>query len=220
MKTKNHREPFPWIRPPGPVAPGLKIGLLGGSFNPAHEGHLHISDLAIKKLGLDYVWWLVSPQNPLKPTMGMAPLADRLAYAAAKFENHNRIFVLDVERMLGTRYTIDTVTKLQRRFPELQFVWLMGTDNLDSFRRWKRWPEIAKRVPIAVMMRPGSTLAPLHAKAALRLAKFRCTPARFRRGGVCPPCIAVLEGPRHPASSTEIRKNTGWGEVLVRAIPA
>src|SRR6202012_339481 len=94
------RPQYHWLKPPGPVAAGLKIGLLGGSFNPAHEGHLHVSDIALKKLGLDYVWWLVSPQNPLKPTIGMAPLQERLAYAAAKYETERRIFVVDLERDL------------------------------------------------------------------------------------------------------------------------
>ncbi len=102
------REPFPWIFPPGPVAKGLKIGLLGGSFNPAHEGHLYISNIAIKRLGLDYVWWLVSPQNPLKPVSGMAPLEQRLAYAADKYENDRRIFVMDIERALGNGATPST----------------------------------------------------------------------------------------------------------------
>jgi len=217
----NAREPFPWIRPPGPVAAGLKIGLLGGSFNPAHEGHLHISDVAIKRLGLDYVWWLVAPHNPLKPIVGMAPLAERLAYAAAMFENHRRVFVMDIERELGTRYTIDTLAKLKRRFPQVHFVWLMGTDNLASFRRWKRWDEIARRVPIAVVMRPGSTLAPLHSKAAQRFSPHRRAGAMLCRKSVAkPPFLTVLDGPRNALSATKLREETGWGEALVRGIPA
>ena len=166
---------YHWLKPPGPVADGLKIGLLGGSFNPAHEGHLHVSELALKQLGLDYVWWLVTPQNPLKPSIGMAPLRDRLAFAADKYEEHPRIVVVDLERTTGTRYTIDTLRVLKRRFPQVHFVWLMGSDNLEMFRRWKRWPAIVQSVPIAVVMRPGSSLAPLHSKALQRFAHARVT---------------------------------------------
>ncbi len=154
------------LRAPGPVSPGMKIGLLGGSFNPAHEGHLHVSGVALKRLGLDYIWWLVTPQNPLKSKMGMAPLYDRLAYAADNFEQHPRVIVVDIETTLGTHYTIDTLTALRQRFHQVNFVWLMGSDNLASFQRWKRWRDIAKAMPIAVVMRPGSTLAPRHAKVA------------------------------------------------------
>jgi nicotinate-nucleotide adenylyltransferase len=208
-----------WLRPPGPVAPGLKIGLLGGSFNPAHEGHLHISEVALKRLGLDYVWWLVTPQNPLKPVAGMAPVRERLAVAADKFEQHPRIVIVDVETKLGTRYTIDTLTALKRRFSQVHFVWLMGTDNLASFRRWKRWADIARLVPIAVVMRPGSTLATLHAKAAQR---FACS----RRGALAqlaladPPCLTVLDGRRSQASSTALRAQARHEEALLRIIPA
>jgi nicotinate-nucleotide adenylyltransferase len=218
---KIERPRLNWLKPPGPVAAGLRIGLLGGSFNPAHEGHLHISDMAMKKLGLDYVWWLVSPQNPLKPAIGMAPLSQRLAYAAAKFENKRRIFVVDIERDLNTRYTIDTLTKLQRRFPHVQFVWLMGSDNLASFRRWRRWQDILKRVPVAVVLRPGSVMAPLQAKAAQRVAGHRCDHALLRQKGKPDlPCLTVIDGPRNPMSSTQIRgKSSVWESLLVGSIP-
>jgi nicotinate-nucleotide adenylyltransferase len=208
-----------WLRAPGPVSQGLKIGLLGGSFNPAHEGHLHVSDVALKRLGLDYVWWLVAPQNPLKPQMGMAPLYERLSYAADRFEQHPRVIVVDVEDTLGTRYTIDTITALQNRFRGVNFVWLMGTDNLASFTRWKRWRDIARRVPIAAVMRPGSTLAPLSSKAARFFCHTRRTDlANFARAK--PPALAVIEGPRSKASATAIRAQTGWGETLFRTVPA
>jgi nicotinate-nucleotide adenylyltransferase len=208
-----------WLRAPGPVSAGLKIGLLGGSFNPAHEGHLHVSDVALKRLGLDYVWWLVAPQNPLKPLAGMAPLRERLSYAADRFEQHPRVIVVDVENTLGTRYTIDTVTALQNRFRGVNFVWLMGSDNLASFTRWRRWRDIARRVPIAVVMRPGSTLAPLSSKAAQFFCRARCNDlANFAR--TRPPALAILEGPRSKASATAIRAQTGWGEALFRTIPA
>jgi nicotinate-nucleotide adenylyltransferase len=207
------------LRAPGPVSPGMKIGLLGGSFNPAHEGHLHVSDVALKRLGLDYIWWLVTPQNPLKQRGSLAPICDRLAYAADRFEQHPRVIVVDIETALGTHYTIDTLTALQSRFPQVNFVWLMGTDNLASFQRWKRWHEIARRVPIAVVMRPGSTLAPLHSKAAQFFARARATElATFAKRR--PPALAIIEGPRSAASATAIRAQTGWGEALFRAIPA
>jgi nicotinate-nucleotide adenylyltransferase len=210
-----------WLKPPGPVAPGLKIGLLGGSFNPAHDGHLHVSEVALKRLGLDHVWWLVTPQNPLKPAVGMAPQRERLAFAADKFEQHPRIVVVDVETALGTRYTIDTLAALKRRFPQVHFVWLMGTDNLKGFRRWKRWAEIAARVPIAVVMRPGTILAPLQAKAMQRFACARRDRASLSQLALAkPPCLVVLDGPRSTASATAIRQGLTRDEALVRIIPA
>jgi nicotinate-nucleotide adenylyltransferase len=215
MKLKPKR--LNWVRPPGPVAAGLRIGLLGGSFNPAHEGHLHISEVALKRLGLDYVWWLVAPQNPLKPAIGMAPLNDRLKYARI-LASHPRIIVMDVEAALGTRYTIDTLNALTRRFPQLRFVWLMGTDNLDSFRRWRRWPDIIQRMPIAVIIRPGTTLAPLRAKAAQRFARARMGAERNIAAST-PPALAIVDGPRSKVSATAIRARSGWSEALVRAIP-
>lgn len=218
VKTTAGRKPHPWLRAPGPVSAGMKIGLLGGSFNPAHEGHLHVSETALKKLGLDYVWWLVSPQNPLKPKTGMAPLAQRLAFAAEKYEHHPRIIVVDVETDLHTRFTIDTVTKLKRRFPEVHFVWLMGTDNLESFNRWRRWQDIARMLPIAAVMRPGSTLAPLCAKAARRFANDRhITPKTIALAAA--PALIVVDGPRNATSATALRAKAGWDEALVRAIP-
>lgn len=205
-----------FLSPPAPVASGMAIGLLGGSFNPAHEGHLHVSDVALKQLGLDYVWWLVSPQNPLKPVHDMAPLERRLAAARATAK-HPRIVAMDIEKKLGTRFTADTLGELQRRFPAVRFVWLMGSDNLAGFHRWKRWQEIAHRVPIAVVMRPGTELAPLKAKAARRLAFRRCySPKSFVR--TRPPALIVLGGPRHSASATLIR--TGKNGALVRPAPA
>ncbi|HTQ14902.1 MAG TPA: nicotinate-nucleotide adenylyltransferase [Rhizomicrobium sp.] len=210
-----------WLRPPGPVAPGMKIGLLGGSFNPAHEGHLHVTETALKRLGLDYVWWLVAPQNPLKPAAGMAPLCERIAVAADRFEQHPRIAIVDVETAFGTRYTIDTLTALKRRFPQVHFVWLMGTDNLQGFRRWKRWADIALSVPIAVVMRPGSTLATLHAKAAQRFVCSRRDRSALRHlATASPPCLVVLDGRRSGASSTAIRARTARDEALLRIIPA
>jgi len=210
--------PTHWLKPPGPVASGLRIGLLGGSFNPAHEGHIHVSEVALKRLGLDYVWWLVAPHNPLKSTIGMAPLDERVSMAAAT-ASHPRIRVMAIEAALGTRYTVDTLGALTRRFPQLRFVWLMGSDNLDQFRRWRRWADIAARVPIAVVMRPGSTLAPLRAKAAQRLGRSRLK-AAGRIAFADPPAFVVIDGPRSTASATAIREQSRNGEALVGAIPS
>lgn len=182
------------MRAPGPVAPGLTIGLLGGSFNPAHGGHLYASLLALKALKLDYVWWLVSPGNPLKSDP--APLAVRLDSAHA-MARHPRIRVTELETRLGTRYTIDTVTALQRAFPQVRFVWLMGSDNLAQFHRWKGWRALARRLPIVVIRRPGSVLATLNAAPVRRFGLARRLKA--------PPAILVLDGRRNRQSSTRLR---------------
>jgi nicotinate-nucleotide adenylyltransferase len=193
-----------WIVPPGPVSPGLRIGLLGGSFNPAHEGHLHVSDVALKRLGLDYVWWLVSPQNPLKPARGMASLDDRIESARRLTRHVPRIRVTDLEARLGTRYTVDTVLRLEQRFAEVHFVWLMGSDNLMTFHLWHNWQQLARLIPIAVVMRSGTTRAPLASKAAQRFAIFKI--AGERGFAVTrPPALAVLDARRSSASATAIR---------------
>ena len=186
-----------WLRPPGPVARGLRIGLMGGSFNPAHEGHLYVAESALKRLGLDYVWWLAAPQNPLKPADGMAPFGERLKAARKLVGRQPRIIVSDIEARLGSRYTIDTLKALHRRFPEARFVWLMGSDNLEQFHHWRNWQEIARRIPIAVVLRPGSVLAPLKAKAVRRFGLAKS----LRR----PPAIVALDGHRNQASATAIR---------------
>ncbi|HEY5237934.1 MAG TPA: nicotinate-nucleotide adenylyltransferase [Rhizomicrobium sp.] len=207
-----------WIAPPGPAARGLKIGLLGGSFNPAHEGHLHISEMARKRLGLDYVWWLVAPQNPLKPVAGMESLNRRVAFAEALAARHSRIVVMDIEHALGTRYTIDTLTKLKRRFRDVHFVWLMGSDNLKNFHRWKRWADIMQSVPVAVVTRPGCALASLCAKPFIRFHGARNIPLK-RLAMAKPPAIAFIDGPRNRQSATAIREAALRDEALVRAIP-
>ncbi|HEY3636566.1 MAG TPA: nicotinate-nucleotide adenylyltransferase [Rhizomicrobium sp.] len=197
--------PANWIVPPGPVAPGLRIGLLGGSFNPAHEGHLYVSDVALKRLGLDYVWWLVSPQNPLKSEQEMASFEDRLASAKTITCYSPRIRVTDIEVQLGTRYTIDSVTRLQQRFPGLHFVWLMGSDNLMTFHRWRNWQDLVRRIPVAIVMRPGSELASLKAKAAAFLNAFKAADER-RLAVTPPPAFAILDARRSEASATAIRE--------------
>jgi nicotinate-nucleotide adenylyltransferase len=173
----------------------MRIGLLGGSFDPAHGGHLYVSEIARKRLKLNYVWWLVSPGNPLKP------IPDALAVRLRRARNTARdrhIFVSDIEARLGTRYTIDTVAALQKRFPYVDFVWLMGSDNLEQFSRWRRWQKIAARIPIAVVRRPGTVLASLHAGLARRLGvSLRLASA---------PSLVVLDGPRSAESSTALRE--------------
>jgi len=206
-----HRPRAYWVRPPGPIAPGMRIGLLGGSFNPAHEGHLHVSEVALKRLGLDYVWWLVTPQNPLKPVAGMAPLHDRVG-AARLLARHPRIVVLDIEHDFHTHYSFDTLRALQKRFPQLKFVWLMGSDNLNIFRRWHRWAEFARRVPIAVVQRPGTSLAALHAKPIRRFGLAPATAELCVRRG---PAIAIIDGKRNAQSSTAIRARCADGFVGV-----
>ena len=197
-----------------PVAPSIqglgrkgggRIGLLGGSFNPAHEGHLHISREALRRLRLDAVWWLVSPQNPLKSTDGMAPLTVRMASAAA-VARHPRIHPTAIESSLGTRYTADTLAALKARFPGTHFVWLMGADNLIQLPRWARWREIAEMVPIAVFGRPAYSLRAMQGKVAQRYARQRVDAADAGRlAGLAPPAWAFFPIKLHTASSTALR---------------
>ncbi len=187
----------------------LRIGLLGGSFNPAHEGHLHISLEALKRLGLDEIWWLVSPANPLKDPATLADYAERLAGAQIAAA-HPRIRVLDNEQKLGTRYTIDTLKALQRRYPDVGFVWLMGADNLTSFHRWRRWREITRRVPIAVFDRVPYQHGALSSRFAKVLAVQRIAPEAARTLVSRPlPAWSYLFILPHAASATEIRKTLG-----------
>jgi len=184
---------------------GCRIGLLGGSFNPAHEGHRHISLLALKRLKLDQLWWLVSPQNPLKPAAGMAPLKARLA-GARLVARHPRIKVTDLERQLGTGYTVDTLKRLRQRFPQHRFVWLMGADNLQQIDRWARWRQIFALVPVAVFDRPSYLYKALASKAARRFGHNR---VRIWQADALaakrPPAWCFIPARRHPASATELR---------------
>jgi nicotinate (nicotinamide) nucleotide adenylyltransferase/ribosome silencing factor RsfS/YbeB/iojap len=187
--------------------PRRRIGLLGGSFNPAHSGHLHISLLALRHLDLDEVWWLVSPQNPLKPVKGMAPFENRLAGAAALAKGYPRIKASAIEASLHTSYTADTITALEGRFPYTRFVWLMGGDNLAQLPRWKHWVELMERVPIAVFDRPQTSLRALAGKAAQRFARARVpTEAARRLVEMAPPAWAFFHTRLDPRSATEIRK--------------
>jgi nicotinate (nicotinamide) nucleotide adenylyltransferase/ribosome silencing factor RsfS/YbeB/iojap len=187
-----------------------RIGLLGGSFNPAHGGHLHVSLTALKRLKLDEVWWLVSPQNPLKPAQDMAPLAERIESARRVARNHPRIAVSDIESRLGLRYTADTVKALRRRFPRLRFVWLMGGDNLLQIRRWQRWTEIFHTLPVAVFDRPSYSLKALASLAARRFARYRVPPSAARRlADMTPPAWVFFHTRLDPRSASEIRARRG-----------
>jgi nicotinate-nucleotide adenylyltransferase len=185
--------------------------LLGGSFNPAHGGHLHISREALRRLDLDEVWWLVSPQNPLKPVRGMAPLCKRVA-AAASLVSDRRIRVSDIEARLGTTFTADTLTMLKRRFPRTRFVWLMGADNLAQFRHWSRWQHIFHAVPIAVFARPSYCLEGLVEPAARRFARRRIPQQQARRlADLAPPVWAFFLSRLDASSATQIRSRLAAG---------
>lgn len=183
-----------------------RIGLVGGSFNPAHGGHLHVSREALRSLDLDEIWWLVSPQNPLKPVRGMAPLAERLASAEAAAAGDRRIKVTDIETRLGTRYTADTLAALKRRFPLTRFVWLMGADNLQQIRHWERWRSIFRAVPIAVFARPTYCSSGLSGMAARRFARRRVPPNAARGlADIAAPAWVFIRSRLDPRSATEIR---------------
>jgi nicotinate-nucleotide adenylyltransferase len=181
------------------------VGLLGGSFNPAHDGHRHIAELALARLGLDQIWLMVSPGNPLKPVRGMAPLAERLTGAAA-IGDGRRVIATAIEAAFGTRYTVDTLRVLCRRFPRIRFVWIMGADILTQLPRWHRWREVARHLVFAVLPRPGYTLPGLAGQAARCLRGGR-RPAheapvlsRSRSGWV------FLPAPQNATSATAIRE--------------
>ena len=186
-----------------------RIGLLGGSFNPAHDGHRHISRLALDRLGLDRVWWLVSPQNPLKPVAGMAPLAERLA-RARRLARHPRLVISDLERELGTQYTVETLLALRRRLPKVAFVWLMGADNLVDISRWRRWPTLFHTVPIAIFDRPTYSLKALTSSAARRFARFRVYGELDAFADRAPPAWAFVRARLHAESATMIRRGGDW----------
>jgi len=206
------REPSHWISPPGPLSDGLRIGLLGGSFDPAHGGHLYVSRIALRQLKLDYVWWLVSPGNPLKPRPASLEARANRARLLAKGGRSfgGRIIVTDLESRLGTRFTIDTIAALQRRFPQVEFVWLMGSDNLEQFSRWRRWRAIAARLPIAVVRRPGTVLASLRAPLARLLG-----PSRHLGSA---PSLVVLDGPRSAESYTRLRAGGAVQEAMLNLV--
>ncbi len=197
------RHALPYARP------GQVVGLLGGSFDPAHAGHVHVSREALRRFGLDRVWWLVSPGNPLK-ARPPAPMGERLARARAVMR-HPRILVTDVEARLGTRYTADTIARLQALYPGVRFVWLMGADNLAQFHRWEDWRGIMARVPVGVLARPGARGAARDSKAArvMRRARLRGRAARLL-ARADPPAWCLVNLPMRAHSSSAIRARGEW----------
>ena len=184
----------------------IRVGLLGGSFNPAHGGHRRISLFAREALGLDEVWWLVSPGNPLKPKAGMAPLAARLA-SARKQARRAPIRATAIERELGTRYTVDTLRKLARRYPKCRFVWLMGSDNLAQFHHWRAWRTVARTMPIAVIARPGYDSAAIASPAMVWLGRYRRSAASLtNRAEWSAPALIQLRFDPDPRSATQLRR--------------
>jgi nicotinate-nucleotide adenylyltransferase len=197
---------YPPARVPLPyVAPGQSVGLYGGSFDPVHDGHILVAERAFKALALDWVWWLVTPGNPLKAHDPAHGLDARIAAVRAQ-ARHPRRKVLGVEAELGVRYTADTVAMLTTMRPDVRFVWLMGADNLASFHRWNAWRDIAARVPIAIIDRPGAHHASLNAPMAQTLGRYRRDGEDAARlSHLAPPVWTFLRGPLSPLSSSAIR---------------
>jgi nicotinate-nucleotide adenylyltransferase len=188
---------------------GMRIGLLGGSFNPPHVAHRAISLFAIKRLKLDRVWWLVTPGNPLKDQDGLRDLNERTA-AARKMASDPRIDVSCLESVIGTRYTVDTISYLRRRASGLRFVWIMGADNLAQFHRWQNWRRIASEVPMAVIDRPPQSFRALAAPAAQALARYRLPENQAGRlADQRPPAWVFLTGMKLNLSSTGLRNPDG-----------
>lgn len=182
-----------------------RIGILGGSFNPAHDGHRDISVAALHALQLDQVWWMVSPQNPLKDIQGMAPFAERLE-GARKVADHPRIFASDIEARLKSQFTADTLAKVLVRHRDCRFVWLMGADNLAQIHRWRRWSTIFELMPIAVFDRPTYTYKALAAVAARRFARARVPETALASlCGQAAPAWAFVHHRLNPISATAIR---------------
>ena len=201
------------------AAKGMVIGLLGGSFDPAHEGHVHITREALKRMGLDQVWWLVSPGNPLKARQP-APLADRMAQAG-RVMRHPRVKITALEVALGTRTTVDTVGRLRAIYPGVTFVWLMGADNLVQFHRWDRWRDILRSVAVGVLARPGSGV-PARLSVAARAFRVHQVDRGENLRGHNPPVWAFVNLPMNDASSSEIRARGEWrgGAVFPPTTPA
>jgi len=184
--------------------PGMTVGLFGGSFDPAHEGHAHVARTALRRLGLDRLVWLVSPGNPLKRS-APADLARRMAGARA-MASDPRMLVSDAETTLGSRYTIDLVRALQARWPAVRFVWIMGADSLLDFHKWRGWTELLEDIPTAIITRPGSAIRSRLAPAARRFAHARLPSSRARRlAFATTPAWTFLRAPWHFVSSTELR---------------
>lgn len=191
------------------ISPGQTIGLLGGSFDPPHAGHVHVTKQALRRFGLDRVWWLVSPGNPLKPD-APASFERRLAACRAMMR-HPKVHVSDIEVHLDTRYTFETLERLMALYPQVRFVWLMGADNLASFHHWENWRGIMESVPLGVLARPGEGVQAGLSPVARSFARFRIS---SRRSHILAhskaPCWCLISGPTVDISSTEIRERGDW----------
>lgn len=190
--------------------PGQVIGLLGGSFDPPHAGHLHISREALKRFDLDQLWWLVSPGNPLK-AHGPQPMVQRMAAARTLVAGDPRIHISDFEAQAGTRYTAETLAALQAARPGRHFVWLMGADNLAQFHHWQDWQEIMARVPMGILARPGKrTLA--RTSTAAKIYEHARLPGRMSQllARSAPPAWCFVNVPMRDISSTHLRQSGAW----------
>nr|WP_170421124.1 nicotinate-nucleotide adenylyltransferase [Ruegeria arenilitoris] len=197
------RSAIPYARP------GQVVGLFGGSFDPPHQGHVHVTLEAMKAFGLDRVWWLVSPGNPLK-SRGPAPIDQRVE-AARSIMQHPKVEVTDIEDLTGTRATADTLAALRRLYPQVRFVWLMGADNLAQFHKWKDWRLIMDTVPVGVVARPGDRISARMSPAARVYAKYRIDgTARHLLGRADAPAWCFVNVPMVDVSSTQIRSKGGW----------
>ncbi|MEX1662928.1 nicotinate-nucleotide adenylyltransferase [Thioclava sp. 15-R06ZXC-3] len=197
------RQGFPIARP------GMRIGILGGSFDPAHSGHALITREALRRFSLDQVWWMISPGNPLKRA-GPAPMAQRIAQAAQVIQDP-RVVITDIEARIGTRFTADTLAHLQAIYPGVRFVWLMGADNLVQFDQWDHWRDIMDRVPVGILARPGWRMRGRTARAARIYAQFEL-PARAAHalGDMQTPAWSFVNIPMSPLSSSAIRAQGIW----------
>jgi nicotinate-nucleotide adenylyltransferase len=196
----------------------MRVGVLGGSFNPAHDGHRHVARLARQRFALDQVWLMVSPGNPLKPARGMAPFAERLASARA-IADGRRIIATGIEASIGTRHTWATLRRLHRLFPRVEFVWLMGADNLEHFDRWQRWRRIVSKTSLGVLPRPEHNMAALAGRAAHRLRSARL-PARQAPmlASARTPAWIFLPAAQNALSATALRAAPSSAPVTVGAI--
>lgn len=191
------------------AAPGQAVGLLGGSFDPPHAGHVHLTREALKRFGLDRIWWLVTPGNPLKKH-GPAPLELRVA-AAQSCMKHPRVEVTALEALVGTRYTAQTIARLQKLYPQVHFVWLMGADNLAQFHKWDQWQQIIQSVPIGVLARPGGRIPARTSKAAQLYSEFRVRKRdAFGLAYRPAPAWSFVNMPMSAESSSAIRARGAW----------